>query len=136
MTNYYVDDNTLRHFGVKGMKWGVRKDKARGLKARSQRASEQYVERVMLERNRTRNAINSGSASKALLNAGPLGVAAVKSKRFNEILNKGWDSEDARDKQTLSDLKAGKRTVSTFMIKYATLNPVDLALVNVRDRNR
>ena len=136
MTNYYVDDNTLRHFGVKGMKWGARKDKARGLKARSQRASEQYVERVMLERNRTRNAINSGSASKALLRSGPLGVAAVKSKSFNKILNKGWDSEDARDKQTLSDLKAGKRTVSTFMIKYATLNPVDLALVNVRDRNR
>ena len=136
MTNYYMDGSVLRHYGVKGMKWGVRKDKTRGLKARSQRASEQYVERVMLERNRTRNAINSGSASKALLRSGPLGVAAVKSKSFNKILNKGWDSEDARDKQTLSDLKAGKRTVSTFMIKYATLNPVDLALVNVRDRNR
>ena len=136
MTNYYVDDSVLRHQGVKGMKWGVRKDKTRGLKARSQRASEQYVERAMFERNRTRNAINSGSASKALLRSGPLGVAAVKSKRFNEIMNKRWDLADALDKQSLSDLKAGKRNVSTFMIKYATLNPVDLALVNVRDRNR
>ena len=136
MTNYYVDDNTLRHFGVKGMKWGVRKDKTRGLKARRQRASEQYVERVTFQRNRTRNALNSGRAGKAFLEAGPLGVAAVKSKRFNEILNKRWDSADALDKQSLSDLKAGKRNASTFIIKYATVNPVDLALVNVRDRNR
>ena len=136
MTNYYVDDSVLRHFGVKGMKWGVRKDKTRGLKARSQRASEQYVERVMFERNRTRNAINSGSARKALLRSGPLGVAAVKSKRFNEIMNKSWDSSDAMDKQSLSDLKAGKRNASTFIIKYYTFNPVDLALVNSRDSNR
>ena len=136
MTNYYVDDNTLRHFGVKGMKWGVRKDKTRGLKARSQRASEQHVERAMFERNRTRNTLNSGSASKAFLHSGLFGVAAVESKSFNKILNKGWDSEDARDKQTLSDLKSGKSTVSAFMVKYATFNPVDLALVNVRDRNR
>ena len=136
MTNYYVDDSVLRHHGVNGMKWGVRKDKTRGLKARSQRASEQYVERAMFQRNRTRNALNSGSARKALLNAGPLGVAAVKSKRFNEILNKRWDSADALDKQALSDLKAGKRNASTFIIKYAKFNPVDLALVNVRDRNR
>lgn len=136
MTNYYMDDSVLRHFGVKGMKWGVRKDKTRGLKARSQRASEQYVERVTFQRNRTRNALNSGSASKAFLNGGLLGVAAVKSKKFNEILNKGWDSADALDKQSLSDLKAGKRNVSTFILKYATFNPVDLALVNVRDRNR
>ena len=136
MTNYYMDDSALRHFGAKGMKWGVRKDKTRGFKARSQRASEQHVERVMFERNRLRNAANSGSASKAFLEAGLFGVAAVKSKRFNEFLNKGWDSEDARDKQTLSDLKSGKSTVSAFMIKYATFNPVDLALVNVRDRNR
>ena len=136
MTNYYVDDNTLRHFGVKGMKWGVRKDKIRGLKARSQRASEQYIERVTLQRNCTRNALNSGRAGKAFLEAGLFGVAAVESKSFNKILNKGWDSEDARDKQTLSDLKSGKSTVSAFMIKYAAFNPVDLALVNVRDRNR
>lgn len=136
MTNYYVDDNTLRHQGVKGMKWGVRKDKTRGLKARSQRASEQYVERAMFQRNRTRNTLNSGSARRALLYAGPLGVAAVKSKRFNEIMNKSWDSSDALDKQSLSDLKAGKRNASTFILRYATFNPVDLALVNVRDRNR
>ena len=136
MTNYYMDDSALRHHGVKGMKWGVRKDKIRGLKARSQRASEQYVERAMFERNRTRNAINSGSARKALLRSGPLGVAAVKSKRFNEIMNKSWDSSDAMDKQSLSDLKAGKRNASTFIIKYYTFNPVDLALVNSRDSNR
>ena len=136
MTNYYVDDNTLRHFGVKGMKWGVRKDKIRGLKARSQRASEQYVERTMHERNRTRSALNSGSARKAFLRAGPLGVAAAKSKRFNEIMNKSWDSSDALDQQSLNDLKAGKRNVSTFILKYYTFNPVDLALVNSRDRNR
>ena len=136
MTNYYMDDSVLRHQGVKGMKWGVRKDKTRGLKSRSQRASEQYVERVMFQRNRTRNALNSGSARKALLKSGPLGVAAVKSKRFNEVLNKRLDSADALDKRSLSDLKAGKRNVSTFILKYATFNPVDLALVNVRDRNR
>ena len=136
MTNYYVDDSVLRHQGVKGMKWGVRKDKTRGLKPRSQRASEQYVESVMSKRNRTRNVINSGSARKAFLRSGPLGVAAVKSKRFNESLNKRLDLGDALDKQSLSDLKAGKRNVSTFMLKYATFNPVDLALVNVRDRNR
>ena len=136
MTNYYMDDSVLRHFGVKGMKWGVRKDKTRGLKARSQRASEQYVESVMFQRNRARNALNSGSARKAFLNGGLLGVAAVKSKRFNEVMNKRLDSADALDKQALSDLKAGKRNASTFIIKYATFNPVDLALVNVRDRNR
>ena len=51
-------------------------------------------------------------------------------------MNKSWDSSDALDKQALSDLKAGKRNVSTFVLKYATFNPVDLALVNARDRNR
>ena len=136
MTNYYIDDSVLRHQGVKGMKWGVRKDKTRGLKARSQRAREQYVESVMFRRNRSRNALNSGSARKAFLKGGLLGVAAVKSKRFNEVMNKRLDSADALDKQALSDLKAGKRNASTFIIKYATFNPVDLALVNVRDRNR
>ena len=104
MTNYYMDDSVLRHQGVKGMKWGVRKDKTRGFKARSQRASEQYVESVMFQRKRTRNAINSGSARKAFLRAGPLGMAAVKSKRFNEIMNKRWDTADVMDKQSLSDI--------------------------------
>ena len=26
MVEYYVDDSVLRHYGVQGMKWGVRKD--------------------------------------------------------------------------------------------------------------
>ena len=52
-------NNELMHYGVKGMKWGVQK-KTTGLKARGQRASEQYVERVIARRSRLRETINGG----------------------------------------------------------------------------
>ena len=125
----------LYHYGVKGMKWGVQK-KTTGLKARGQRASEQRLERVIARRSRLRETINGGDAGKALRKVGLLGVAAVKSKRFNAIMNEKIDRAEAIDQKTLSDLKAGKQTADTFVNKFAAFNVVDLAMVNARDRDR
>ena len=128
-------NNELMHYGVRGMKWGVQK-KTTGLKARGQRASEQRLERVIARRSRLRETINGRDAGKALRKVGLLGVAAVKSKRFNAIMNEQFDKAEAIDQKTLSDLKAGKQTTDTFIIKYAAVSVVDLAMVNARDRDR
>ena len=128
-------NNELMHYGVRGMKWGVQK-KTTGLKARGQRAGEQYLERGMARRSRFRETINGGDAGKALRKVGLLGVAAIKSKRFNAIMNEKIDRAEAIDQKTLSDLKAGKQTADTFVNKFAAFNVVDLAMVNVRDRDR
>ena len=128
-------NNELMHYGVRGMKWGVQK-KTTGLKARGQRAGEQRLERVIARRSRLRETINGGGAGKALRKVGLLGVAAVKSKRFNAIMNEKIDRAEAIDQKTLSDLKAGKQTADTFVNKFAAFNVVDLAMVNVRDRDR
>ena len=113
-------NNELMHHGVKGMKWGVQK-KTTGLKARGQRASEQRLERVIARRSRLRETINGGDAGKALLKAGLSGVAAVKSKRVNAIMNEKIDRADAIDQKTLSDLKAGKQTADTFQSRKRIL---------------
>ena len=128
-------NNELMHYGVRGMKWGVQK-KTTGLKARGQRASEQRLERVIARRSRLRETINGGDAGKALRKVGLLGVAAVKSKRLNAIMNEKIDRAEAIDQKTLSDLKAGKQTADTFVNKFSAFNVVDLAMVNVRDRDR
>ena len=128
-------NNELMHYGVRGMKWGVQK-KTTGLEARGQRAGEQRLERVIARRSRLRETINGGDAGKALRKLGLLGVAAIKSKRFNAIMNEKIDRAEAIDQKTLSDLKAGKQTADTFVNKFAAFNVVDLAMVNVRDRDR
>ena len=144
MTAYYIDESVLEHRGVKGMKWGVRRSnpsggadrvKTTGLKARNVRAKEQYIERVMSSRDKIRGAVNSGSALKGFAKAGVLGVAAVKSPKFREKMNKVWDNADAMDRQKLSNIRSGKKTFDNLAIQM-NVSVLDLVMVNRRDRNR
>ena len=157
ITNYHIDEDTLQHYGVKGMKWGVVKDVAKGglvglaakkhsekrrasgrmtLGQRHKRAREQYIERTIAQRTKVRNDMNSGSAARGFKRAGLLGVAAVKSERFNKHMNKQWDTADSMDRATLQNIKSGKKSADNIIIGIVTANPIDLALVGRRDRNK
>ena len=132
----HYDEDTLVHFGVKGMKWGVRRENRMSIGQRHKRAKEQLIERTMAQRTKVRNDINSGSAARGFKRAGLLGVAAVKSERFNKHMNKQWNTADAMDRATLRNIKSGKLTADNLIIGIATANPIDLALVGRRDRGK
>lgn len=75
MVSHSPDPETLIHFGVKGMKWGIRKDKSTGSSPRSKETTLSEREETHAKRN---GFTLSPNAKKAILiTAGSLAVAGV-----------------------------------------------------------
>lgn len=64
MTNYYVDESVLQHYGVKGMKWGVKKaaiNASQGFRNRMARNDQMF-------REKTNSMLTSNAKQKAKTN--------------------------------------------------------------------
>lgn len=89
-----MQNNTLVHYGVKGMRWGVRKDRTRGKKKVSQMTDSELkaaVSRLELERryNQLSSPKNSPSqiVSNILLNSGKAAVTSFTTSQLTRAIN-------------------------------------------------
>ena len=167
----HYDEDTLVHFGVKGMKWGVRKDPDSGRstsdykpsrsekKAARVQAKSDYrtamnkkfgakdgvnlsrkdkamitkIDDYAVARNNARKDFAyGGSGAKAFLKAGPLGLAAVKSKKFNDLLQKNWDQMAKFDQDAKARIQAGKKTTTDKLASLMSVSVLDIAGANKR----
>ena len=165
----HYDEDTLVHFGVKGMKWGVRKDpdsgrppsgykpshsekkaarvqtkadnraalnKKFGAKegvnlSRTDKAMITKIDDMAVVRNNARkNFAYGGSGAKAFLKAGPLGLAAVKSKRMNDAWRKRWDVAEKMDGDMKARIQAGKKTTGDKLTALMRVSVIDIAGAN------
>ena len=165
----HYDEDTLVHFGVKGMKWGVRKDPDSGrppsgykpshsekkaarvqIKAdkrdalnkkfgakegvnlsRTDKAMITKIDDYAVTRERTRKTFEYGaSGSKAFLYGGPLGLAAVKSKRMNDAMQKQLDVAAKLDGDMKARIQAGKKTTTDKLASLMSVSVLDIAGAN------
>ena len=167
----HYDEDTLVHFGVKGMKWGVRKDpdsgrppsgykpsrsekkaarvqtkadnraalnKKFGAKegvnlSRTDKAMITKIDDGAVSRNNARKDFAYGaSGAKAFLKAGPIGLAAVKSKKFNDAMLKNWDQADKYDQDAKARIQSGKKNTNDKLASLMNVSVVDLIGANQR----
>ena len=165
----HYDEDTLVHYGVTGMKWGVRKDpdsgrpqsdykpsrsekkaarvqtkadnraalnKKFGAKegvnlSRTDKAMITKIDDFAVVRDRTRKTFEYGaSGSKALLYGGPLGLAAVKSKRMNDAMQKQWDIAAKLDGDMKARIQAGKKTTGDKFAALMNVSVLDIVGAN------
>ena len=165
----HYDEDTLVHFGVKGMKWGVRKDPGSGRPPSDYKPSrsEKKAARVQIKADK-RDALNKkfgakegvnlsrtdkamitkiddnavyldrlrktfgygASGSKALLYGGPIGLAVVKSKRMNRVMQKQWDNVEKSDGIMKARIQAGKKTTEDKFVALMSVSLLDIAGAN------
>ena len=165
----HYDEETLVHFGVKGMKWGVRKDPGSGrppsdykpshsekkaarvqIKAdkrdalnkkfgakegvdlsRTDKAMITKIDDLATFRDRNRKTFGYGANGyKAFFYAGPIGLAAVKSKRMNAALQKQWDVAEKSDGLMKARIQAGKKTVGDKLSVLTNVSALDIIGAN------
>lgn len=103
--------NELYHFGVKGMKWGVRKDRKRSISSkRSRSGSKDYTE------------------SRDLLKKSPNKLSNAELRKINERLN----LEQQYSNLTTSQKKKGNRFIDKVgnQMKQTAANEVSKQLMN------
>lgn len=167
----HYDEDVLVHFGVNGMKWGVRKDpdsgrstsdykpsrsekKAARVQAKSDyrtamnkkfgakdgvnlsRKDKAMITKIddyaVVRNNERKNFAYGGSGAKAFLKAGPLGLAAVKSKKFNDVLQKSWDRTAKYDQDAKARIQSGKKNTNDKLASLMNVSVVDLIGANQR----
>ena len=97
MASYFIDDSDyLEHYGVLGMKWGVRKDKGRSIKSNPKRQVRMKLDAAKAQKREAKKAYNK-SFNKAYNRATQ---AYSPSKKRREANDKRW--EDAYDKAEAS----------------------------------
>lgn len=103
--------NELYHFGVKGMKWGVRKDRKRSISSKRSRSdSKDYTE------------------SRGLLKKSPNKLSNAELRKINERLN----LEQQYSNLTTSQKKKGNRFIDKVgnQMKQTAANEVSKQLMN------
>ena len=104
--------NELYHFGVKGMKWGVRKDRKRSVSSKRSRSdSKEYTE------------------SRHLLKKSPNKLSNAELRKINERLN----LEQQYSNLTTSQKQKGNRFIDKVgnQMKQTAANEVSKQLMNV-----
>lgn len=104
--------NELYHFGVKGMKWGVRKDRKRSVSSKRSRSdSKDYTE------------------SRDLLKKSPNKLSNAEIRKINERLN----LEQQYSNLTTSQKQKGNRFIDKLgnQMKQTAVNEVSKQLMNV-----
>lgn len=109
MKVYYTKNENstseLVHYGVPGMKWGVRRDRAREKAEKYQSKSDKYLEKGMNRRYLTD--IGYTMRKNELMKARKYGKKAAKYNKKADKYQRNIDKDVAKEKQEL--IEAGKR---------------------------